>query len=166
MKKIIALCALGLLLAACSDTPGELKPYKIHSKKYNQKNALASVSAPLAPCLINGHACWEVVQKTKNTKQIELPAPKTQETPDTWFEPVKYRYENPELKAWGLDVTFYTLYRDGGSTTYILNDAIYIHTNRAINHPLQGYVTIKFKDGTYYLFDPAGNVQNADLVFP
>ena len=117
-------------------------------------------------CKMNGHNCWEVVQKLGKTKEIRT------ENPDknNIWAPDMVTYENPDLKAWGLTVTFYTMYRDGGSTDYVLNENISIHTNRSLGmqgSPVYGLTTIKFKQtGEQFIYDSVGTYMGNESPFP
>lgn len=134
MKKI-ALLVVGVgLLAACSAT---------------QKEDKANV------CKIEGKDCWKVAQLVNKTKEVYSDT----ETDNIWQNNIKY--ENPDLEAMGLKVTFHTMYRDGGTTNTIINDNVSIKVNRRLGpNPEYGYTTIKFKEsGKQFVFDPQGKLK-------
>lgn len=134
MKKI-ALLVVGVgLLAACSAT---------------QKEDKANV------CKIEGKDCWKVAQLVNKTKEVYSDT----ETDNIWQNNIKY--ENPDLEAMGLKVTFHTMYRDGGSTTTVINDNVAINVNRRLGpNPDYGNTTIKFKEsGKQFVFDPQGKLK-------
>ena len=109
-------------------------------------------------CKINGHDCWAVVQKLGKTKEIRTENPDK----DNIWAPDIITYENPDLKEWGITVTQYTMFRDGGSTNHILNDNVSIHVNRSIGMqgtPAYGETTVKFKEtGDKFIYDFTGKV--------
>ena len=113
---------------------------------------------PQETCTVNGHDCWKVVKLLPQTKEVpgggEQPA-----ADDIWAQP-KVTYENAALKKLGLTVTSYTMYRDGGSTAYVVNDEVVFRTNRSIGMPEKhGFVTVKFKGGPTYTYNPQGVLQ-------
>jgi len=108
------------------------------------------------PCTIKGHDCWEVVQKLAQT-QITYP-----DGPETTDRKMK-NFGNPALQAWGITVTQYVMFKDGGSTIHTLNDdAVSIRTNRKIGSPRgeMGAVTLKFKDGSQFKYNRFGKRMN------
>ncbi len=131
MKKLIlAVISMGFLFA-CS---GKEEP------------TVAATQETFPPCFINGHDCWEVVQLLKQTKTIQNQDPT--EYPQQPWPHFIYTYENPALQAWGITITKYDIFRDGGSTVYLLNDgSIAVGTSRKITLPRgeMGAVTIRFK---------------------
>jgi hypothetical protein len=134
MKKI-ALLVVGVgLLAACSAT---------------QKEDKGNV------CKIEGKDCWKVAQLVNKTKEVYSDT----ETDNIWQNNIKY--ENPDLEAMGLKVTFHTMYRDGGSTTTVINDNVAINVNRRLGpNPDYGNTTVKFKEsGKQFVFDPQGKLK-------
>ena len=133
MKKLVLACLSLFLLAACSP----------------------QVQQDFPPCTINGHDCWEVVQLLKQTKVISTPAPDVPGEP--WPHYTK-TYENSALQAWGITVTEYDMFKDGGSTIHVLNDMVSIRTNRKIGSPRaeMGAVTLKFKDGSQFKYNRSG----------
>ena len=196
MKKIYLFLLVGLV-AGCTSTPapeifsgeynedGEpipewaIKVGAIHEqhmaekkKEMEEYNKLLAQQPAKKPsetpdtCKINGHNCWDVVQKLGKTKEIRTENP---DKTNIWAPDI-VTYENPDLKAWGLTVTFYTMYRDGGSTDYVLNDNISIHTNRSLGMqgtPAYGQTTIKFKEtGKQFIYDFTGKLIGNDSPFP
>jgi len=152
-KMILVLVGIGFLVA-CS---GKESPQK-------ETSATPVQSA----CQINGHDCWDVVQLVKQTKTIQ-----TEDTTPHPHEPwphYTYTYENPALQNWGITVTDYDMFKDGGSTIYILNDSIAVHTNRKIGSPRaqMGAVTVRFRnnpksdnpefDGPTFKYTPQGHL--------
>ena len=109
-------------------------------------------------CTINGNDCWEIVKLLAKTK----------------ITPTKeaYTYENPALEKLGLTVTAYDMYQDGGSTFFILNNEVFVYTNRKLGTPREqiGAVTIRFKkdptsaspefDGPLFEYTPKGRLKN------
>lgn len=153
MKNLVLACVSIILLAACS----------------SKEQPLSQTQQDLPPCTINGHGCWEVVQLLKQTKiiQNEDPADHPQEP---WPHYI-YTYENPALQNWGITIDKYDMFKDGGSTIYILNGgSIAVRTNRKIGSPRaqMGAVTVRFKkdpqstnpefDGPAFQYTPQGNL--------
>ena len=140
MKKLVFACVSIILLAACS----------------SKEQPLSQTQQDLPPCTINGHGCWEVVQKLAQT-QITYP-----DGPETTNRKTK-NFENPALQAWGITVTQYVMFKDGGSTIHTLNDdAVSIRTNRKIGSPREemGAVTLTFKDGSQFKYNRSGKRMN------
>ncbi len=140
MKKLVFACVSIILLAACS----------------SKEQPLSQTQQDLPPCTINGHGCWEVVQKLAQT-QITYP-----DGPETTNWKMK-NFENPALQAWGITVTQYVMFKDGGSTIHTLNDdAVSIRTNRKIGSPREemGAVTLTFKDGSQFKYNRSGKRMN------
>jgi hypothetical protein len=140
MKKLVFACVSIILLAACS----------------SKEQPLSQTQQDLPPCTINGHGCWEVVQKLAQT-QITYP-----DGPETTNRKMK-NFENPALQAWGITVTQYVMFKDGGSTIHTLNDdAVSIRTNRKIGSPREemGAVTLTFKDGSQFKYNRSGKRMN------
>lgn len=136
-----------------------------YTKELAQRPAKKQSETP-DPCEINGHNCWEVVQKLDKTKEIRTPNPDK----DNIWAPDIVTYENPDLQAWGLTVTQYVMFRDGGSTVYVLNKNISIHTNRSIGMQgtlSYGTTTIEFKDtGKKFMYDSMGHFLGNESPFP
>ena len=133
MKKLVFACVSIILLAACS----------------SKEQPLSQTQQDLPPCTINGHGCWEVV--------ITYP-----DGPETTNRKMK-NFENPALQAWGITVTQYVMFKDGGSTIHTLNDdAVSIRTNRKIGSPREemGAVTLTFKDGSQFKYNRSGKRMN------
>ncbi len=140
MKNLVLACVSIILLAACS----------------SKEQPLSQTQQDLPPCTINGHGCWEVVQKLAQT-QITYP-----DGPETTNRKMK-NFENPALQAWGITVTQYVMFKDGGSTIHTLNDdAVSIRTNRKIGSPREemGAVTLTFKDGSQFKYNRSGKRMN------
>lgn len=140
MKKLVFACVSIILLAACS----------------SKEQPLSQTQQDLPPCTINGHGCWEVVQKLAQT-QITYP-----DGPETTNRKMK-NFENPALQAWGITVTQYVMFKDGGSTIHTLNDdAVSIRTNRKIGSPREemGAITLTFKDGSQFKYNRSGKRMN------
>ena len=116
----------------------------------------AKVPNAQANCTINGHTCWEVIQLLGQTKIIQN-QDTTEHPQEPWTHYI-YTYENPALQDWGINVTNYDMYKDGGSTIHTLNNDVTIYTNRQIGSPrsAMGEVTVTFKDNTQYKFDRNG----------
>ncbi len=160
MKRII-ICLFGVLLvAACAATPKtNVEEAKEEAKQVaEQKTATAPKKEVNKDCKINGHDCWAVVQKLGKTKEIRTENPDK----DNIWAPDIITYENPDLKEWGIIVTQYTMFRDGGSTIHILNDNVSIRVNRSIGMqgtPAYGETTVKFKEtGDKFIYDFMGKV--------
>ena len=62
------------------------------------------------------------------------------------------------------------MFRDGGSTAYVLNDNVAIRTNRSIGMqgtPAYGQTTIKFKEtGKQFIYDSTGELVGNNSPFP
>lgn len=134
MKKL-TLIFVGVVLVGCASTTSK------------QETASA--------CQVKGHDCWQIAQLLDKTQEITLDT-KTQQGENTWQNNVKY--ENPDLAAKGLTVTHHVMYRDGGSTLYVLDDQVAFFTNRRLGpNPQLGYTTVTFKDnGQKFVFDTKG----------
>lgn len=158
MKKILLLVAAIGLLAACAtqskEEQAETALLEDPVQTVQEAHAIqAAQPVSNKDCKINGHDCWEVVQKLGKTKEIHT---ENLDKNDIWA-PDEVAYENPELAAWDIKVTFYTMYRDGGSTNYILDEKISIHTNHALGaKERDGEVTVQFKDGRKFAYNPDG----------
>lgn len=179
MKKLALLLVGVALFVGCatkedSQTAAVAKSAPVIEKPETAQPAIpaeqpaAKAAAPVksSDCKINNHACWDVVKKLGSTKEIRTENPDK----DSIWAPDIITYENPDLAAWGIKVTFYTMYRDGGSTDYILDDKVSIHTNRSLgmtHTPAYGMVTIKFKEsGEKFIYDAQGEFQGDGAVFP
>lgn len=116
-----------------------------------------------AACTIKGHDCWEVAQKLSGTREIRTPKENPTEEESLWTPDV-ITYENPEIEALGMKVTFYTMYRDGGSTQYVLDDEVAIRTNNSLAAEASqlGTKTIKFKDGPTFVYSPDGVLKSVE----
>lgn len=140
MKKLVFACVSIILLAACS----------------SKEQPLSQTQQDLPPCTINGHGCWEVVQKLAQT-QITYP-----DGPETTNRKMK-NFENPALQAWGITVTQYVMFKDGGSKVYYISctektcPQIKIFKDHKFGSPEYGFVTIIWPDDTEQKFDPKGN---------
>lgn len=110
-------------------------------------------------CQIKGYACWDVIQKLGQTKEVRTP--KENPTEEDLWQPDIITYENPALAAMGIKVTFYTMYRDGGSKQYVLDDEVSVRTNNAIAAPEteKGVTTVKFKNNdSTFKYAPDGTL--------
>jgi len=160
MKKSIIFLLGVLLVAACASTPKtNVEDAKEEAKQLaEQKPAAASKEAVDKDCKINGHDCWAVVQKLGKTQEIRA---ENTDKNNIWVPDI-ITYENQDLKDWGLKVTFYTMYRDGGSTLYVLNENIAVRTNRSIGMQgtsAYGQTTVKFKEtGKQFIYDSTGKL--------
>ena len=160
MKNFTIFLAAVLIAAGCAARPKtDVKNGKEETTQVvQQKSAVTPKQKTKTDCKINGYDCWTVVQKLGKTKEIRT------ENPDknNIWAPDIVTYENPELKSWGLTVTYYTMFRDGGSTIYVLNENVSIHTNRSIGMqgtPAYGETTVKFKEtGDKFIYDFMGKV--------
>ena len=112
-------------------------------------------TATTPACSVSGYDCWQVAQLLDKTQEITL-STKAPQGEDSWQNNIKY--ENPELAAKGLTVTHHIMYRDGGSTLYVLNDQVAFFTNRRLGPNKElGYTTVTFKDnGQKFVFDTKG----------
>ena len=168
MKRII-ICLFGVLLvAACAATPKtNVEDAKAEAKQVaEQETATTPKEKVDKDCKINGHDCWAVVQKLGKTKEIRTENPDK----DNIWVPDIITYENKELKDWGITVSSYVMFRDGGSTAYVLNDNVAIRTNRSIGMqgtPAYGQTTIKFKEtGKQFIYDSTGELVGNNSPFP
>ena len=111
---------------------------------------------PTRACLINGQDCWKVAKLLDNTKRIAIQLPSTDQSP----RQSTAQYKNPELTELGIKVVAADLFQDGGSTIYMLEGGVYIHTNRSIsaNNSQYGFVTVLFPAGLKYVFNSAGEL--------
>ena len=167
MKRII-ICLFGVLLvAACAATPKtSVEEAKEDAKQVAEQKPAAPKEEVNKDCKINGHDCWAVVQKLGKTKEIRTENPDK----DNIWAPDIITYENPDLKEWGITVSSYVMFRDGGSTAYVLNDNVAIRTNRSIGMqgtPAYGQTTIKFKEtGKQFIYDSTGELVGNNSPFP
>jgi len=116
-----------------------------------QEQPVAEQAQPVAQvqndgCQIKGYACLDVIQKLGQIQEVRTP--KENPTEEDIWTPDIITYENPALDAMGIKVTFYTMYRDGGSKQYVLDDEVSVRTNNAIAAPEteKGVTTVKFKN--------------------
>ena len=114
----------------------------------------------VSECSIKGHDCWEIVEKLSATQEVRTPKENPTEEESLWAPDV-ITYSNPDLESLGMKVTFYTMYRDGGSTRYVIDDEVSIHTNNSLAADIsqRGTKTIKFKDGPTFVYSPDGQLQ-------
>lgn len=168
MKRII-ICLFGfLLVAACASTPkANVEEAKEEAKQVaEQKTATTPKEEVDKDCKINGHDCWAVVKKLGKTKEIRTENP---DKNNIWLPDI-ITYENKELKDWGITVSSYVMFRDGGSTAYVLNENVAIRTNRSIGMqgtPAYGQTTIKFKEtGKQFIYDSTGELVGNNSPFP
>lgn len=177
MKKLVLLLAATILFTACA-TKEEPQTTAVKSAPVIEKPEVtqpatpettpAKATAPItkSDCKINNHDCWEVVQKLGKTKEIRTENPDK----DNIWAPDIITYENPDLKAWGITVNQHIMYRDGGSTSTILNENVAIRTNRSIgmqNTLAYGLTTIQFKEtGDQFIYDSMGHFMGNDSPFP
>lgn len=153
-----------LLVTGCVPTPkANVENVKEEAKQVaEQKTATTPKEEVDKDCKINGHDCWAVVQKLGKTKEIRTENPDK----DNIWVPDLVTYENKELKDWGITVTQYIMFRDGGSTNHILNDNVSIRVNRSIGMqgtPAYGQTTIKFKEtGKQFIYDSMGKFLGND----
>ena len=166
MKKFTIFLLAILTVLGCTATPktnGE--EVKEAPKQIVQQKPAAAHKEVNQDCKINGHDCWAVVQKLGKTKEIRTENPDK----DNIWVPDIITYENKELQDWGITVTSYVMFRDGGSTTYILNDNVSIRTNRSIGMqgtPAYGQTTIKFKEtGKQFIYDSTGKLTGNNAIF-
>jgi hypothetical protein len=138
MKKLFLFTLSVCVLAGCS--------------LFQKQNAAADM------CKINKKDCWEIAQLLPKTKDV--PAhPETASEELWWNIPGGTKYENADLAKVGLTVTHYIMYRDGGSTVYVLNDEVSFSTNRRLGeNPDYGVTTVRFKDGRTFKYDADGNL--------
>ena len=111
-------------------------------------------------CKIKGYDCWEVAQKLDGTLEVRAPKENPTEEESLWA-PDLVTYENPAIEALGMKITFYTMYRDGGSTQYVLDDEVSIRTNNSLaaDASQRGTKTIKFKNGPTFVYSPDGQLK-------
>ena len=168
MKKIIIFLLGVLFITACASTPkANVEDIKEDAKQVAEQKPTAAPKEEVdKDCKINGHDCWAVVQKLGKTKEICTENPDK----DNIWAPDIITYENPDLKEWGITVTQYTMFRDGGSTIHVLNDNVSIHVNRSIGMqgtPAYGQTTIKFKEtGKQFIYDSTGELIGNNSPFP
>ena len=111
---------------------------------------------PTQVCTINGQDCWEVVQLLENTKRIPI---EPSEAGQTDQRHPTAMYKNPDLTALGIKVVAGNLIEDGGSTAYMLEGGVHVHTNRSMGkNPRYGFVTILFANGPKYVFNSSGKL--------
>lgn len=138
MKKLFALTASVCLLAGCA----------LFQKQTDNTQV----------CKINKKDCWKVAKLLANTKEVPT-NPETASEELWWNIPGGKKYENADLAKMGLTVTHYIMYRDGGSTIYVLNDEVSFATNRRLGeNPEYGITTVRFKDGQTFKYDKDGNL--------
>lgn len=108
-------------------------------------------------CKVKGHDCWQVAQLLDKTQEIVLDT-KQPQGENSWQNNVKYN--NPDLAAKDITVTQYIMYRDGGSTVYVLDEQVAFFTNRRLGpNPQYGYVTVTFKEtGEKFVFNKEGKL--------
>ena len=168
MKKGNIFLIAVLLAVGCAATPkANVKDAKEEVKQVTQqKTATVPKKEVAQDCKINGHDCWAVVQKLGKTKEIRTENPDK----DNIWAPDIITYENKDLKDWGITVTQYIMFRDGGSTLYVLNENVSIRVNRSLgmkNTPAYGQTTIKFKEtGKQFIYDFMGKLIGNDSPFP
>ncbi|MBO4707136.1 MAG: hypothetical protein J5594_01065 [Elusimicrobiaceae bacterium] len=168
MKKILFATLLGVLLVTgCTSTPkANVEDAKADVKQVATQEPSTASKEVNKDCKINGHDCWAVVQKLGKTKEIRTENPDK----DNIWVPDIITYENNDLKKWGIAVSSYVMFRDGGSTAYVLNDNIAIRTNRSIGMqgtPAYGQTTIKFKEtGKQFIYDSTGELVGNKYPFP
>lgn len=175
MKKLTVSLIVGILIAVTGLLwlgPKLLKDIDNHTRQFYKERTAGkqprSAVAEKVVCQINEHDCWEVVQLLKQTKTIQTPDP-TEHPKEPWPHFI-YTYENPALQDWGITVTNYDMYKDGGSTYHILNNEVFIYTNRKIGSPRarMGAVTVRFKkdpksndpdfNGPMFQYTPQGHL--------
>ena len=169
MKKLNIFLIAILLAAGCSTAPkAAAEKEKVEAKPVAQQNPVPAPKKEVKQeCKIKGHDCWAVVQKLGKTKEVRTENP---DKDNIWASDI-ITYENNDLKKWGITVTSYTMFRDGGSTIYVLNENISIRTNRSLGMrgtPEYGMTTIKFKEtGDYFIYNFMGeSMGNVDHIFP
>lgn len=156
-----------LLVTGCSSTPkANVENAKEDVKQVAKQEPSTASKEVNKDCKINGHDCWAVVQKLGKTKEIRTENPDK----DNIWVPDLVTYENKELKDWGITVTQYVMFRDGGSTNHILNENVSIRVNRSIGMqgtPAYGQTTIKFKEtGKQFIYDSTGELIGNNSPFP
>lgn len=167
MKKVVMFLLGFLLVAACASTPkANVEDAKADVKQVAKQEPSTASKEVNKDCKINGHDCWAVVQKLGKTKEIRTENPDK----DNIWVPDLVTYENKELQDWGITVTQYVMFRDGGSTNHILNENVSIRVNRSIGMqgtPAYGQTTIKFKEtGKQFIYDSMGKFLGNDSPFP
>lgn len=168
MKKTIILLLGVLFVSACAATPKtNVEDSKEEPKQVAQQETATTHKEEVdKDCKINGHDCWAVVQKLGKTKEIRTENP---DKDNIWVADI-VTYENPDLKKWGITVTQYTMFRDGGSTIHVLNDNVSVRVNRSIGMqgtPAYGQTTIKFKEtGKQFIYDSTGELVGNNSPFP
>jgi len=136
MKKLLTLTLSVVLLGGCS----------VFQKKADDSTV----------CKIGTKDCREIAKLLPKTKDV--PASPELASELWWNIPGGVKYENEDLAKLGLTVTSYIMYRDGGSTVYVLNDEVAFSTNRRLGeNPDYGVTTVRFKDGKTFKFDAEGN---------
>ena len=168
MKKFSIFLVMVLIAVGCAAAPkADMKNGEEEVKQVAEQKATSTPKEEVnKDCKINGHDCWIVVQKLSKTKEIRT------ENPDknNIWAPDIVTYENPDLKKWGITVTQYTMFRDGGSTIHVLNDNVSIRVNRSLGMqgtPAYGQTTVKFKDtGKQFIYDFTGKVIGNNSPFP
>jgi len=163
MKKVVMFVLGFLLVTGCVPTPkANVENAKEDVKQVAEQKSTTTSKEINQDCKINGHDCWAVVQKLGKTKEIRTENPDK----DNIWVPDLVTYENKELKDWGITVTQYIMFRDGGSTNHILNDNVSIRVNRSIGMqgtPAYGQTTIKFKEtGKQFIYDSMGKFLGND----
>ena len=168
MKKTIILLLGVLFVSACAATPKtNVEDVKEEVKQVAQQQTATTPKEEVdKDCKINGHDCWAVVQKLGKTKEIRTENP---DKDNIWVADI-VTYENPDLKKWGITVTQYTMFRDGGSTIHVLNDNVSVRVNRSIGMqgtPAYGQTTIKFKEtGKQFIYAFTGDLLGNNSPFP
>ena len=167
MKKVVMFLLGFLLVTGCSSTPkANVENAKEDVKQVAKQEPSTASKEVNKDCKINGHDCWAVVQKLGKTKEIRTENPDK----DNIWVPDLVTYENKELKDWGITVTQYVMFRDGGSTNHILNENVSIRVNRSIGMqgtPAYGQTTIKFKEtGKQFIYDSTGELIGNNSPFP
>lgn len=157
MKKALVI-TLGILVVVVGIFLAKPLILKERDRIYKNVKYMICGSQPIAEhaaCQINGHTCWEVIGLLDQTETISTPAP---DIPGEPWKHFSYTYKNSALQAWGITVTQYDMFRDGGSTIHVLNDNVTIYTNRNLGSPREemGAVTLEFKDGTKFKYNVCG----------
>lgn len=168
MKKFSIFLVMVLIVVGCAAAPkADTKNGKEEVKQVAQQKATSSLKEEVKQdCKINGHDCWVVVQKLGKTKEIRT------ENPDknNIWAPDIVTYENPDLKKWGITVTQYTMFRDGGSTIHVLNENVSIRVNRSLGMqgtPAYGQTTVKFKEtGKQFIYNFTGKLVGNNSPLP
>ncbi len=167
MKKVVMFLLGFLLVTGCASTQkANVEDAKAEVKQVAKQEPSTASKEVNKDCKINGHDCWAVVQKLGNTKEIRTENPDK----DNIWVPDLVTYENKELQDWGITVTQYVMFRDGGSTNHILNENVSIYVNRSIGMqgtPAYGHTTIKFKEtGKQFIYDFTGELIGNNSPFP